>query len=287
MGNMSALPIRRRSPRREPSTASYYIVLSALALFAIGPLAVLVFNSLKSPAEAGRNPIGIPTEPVISNFPRAWRLGEFSTTTFNSTFLTVSSVLGVCFIAGLAAYALARLNPPGGSVVLMYLIAGTAIPVQLFLVPLFFLWTNIGLMDTLPGLVIIYLAIFSPFATLLLRSYLVALPREFEEAARVDGANEIQVLTRVVLPLAWPGFLTIALVTGLAVWNEFFFAITFIQDSDLYPIATSFLAFQRAFTRDWGLTSAAGLIMIVPVMTLFLLLQRQFIAGLTSAGIKG
>src|SRR5918995_1920436 len=201
--------------------------------------------------------------------------------------LGLGTVIGVCIIAGTAAYAMSRLDLPGGDGVLACLFVGSAVPFQLFLVPLFFLWSRLQLTNTLIGIIIIYWAIYSPFATLLLRSYLVALPRDFEDAARIDGANELQVLTRVVLPLAWPGFLTVALVSGLAAWNEFFFAVTFIQDDNLKPIATSFLAFQNQFSRDWGLTSAAGLFMILPVIVLFLILQRRFIEGLASGGLKG
>ena len=284
---MSSVATGRRRSGREPSKFPYYIVLIGLAFFALAPLVILVFNSLKTSAEVGRNPLGPPLSPVFQNFPTAWQQGNFATTIVNSTIITAGTVIGVCVVAGLAAYALTRLDIPGTDAVLFFLFVGSAVPVQLFLVPLFFLWSNLGLTNTLIGLVIIYCAVFSPFATLLLRSYLVALPRDFEDAARIDGANELQVLFRVVLPLSWPGFLTAALVSGLAAWNEFFFAVTFIQDENLKPVTTSFLAFQNQFSRDWGLTSAAGLFMIVPVIILFLFLQRRFISGLASGGLKG
>jgi raffinose/stachyose/melibiose transport system permease protein len=199
----------------------------------------------------------------------------------------LGTVVGVCIIAATGAYAMARLDLPGGDAILLYLWVASAVPFQLFLVPLFFLWTNLQLTNTRFGLIVIYWAIFSPLATLLLRSYLVGLPRDFEDAARIDGANELQVLTRVVLPLSWPGLLTVALITGVQAWNEFFFAITFIQDQNLKPVTTSFLAFQSNFSRDWGLTSAASLIIILPVLVLFLGLQRRFISGLTTGGLKG
>jgi len=284
---MSSLATSRRRTSREPSKVPYYVVLVVLALFALGPLVVLAFNSLKSSAEVGRNPLGPPLSPVFENFPQAWTQGNFATTILNSTIITAGTVIGTCIIAGMAAYALSRLDLPGTDAVLFCLFVGSAVPVQLFLVPLFFLWSNLQLTNTRIGLIIIYCAVFSPFATLLLRSYLVALPRDFEDAARIDGAKELQVLLRVVLPLSWPGFLTVALVSGLAAWNEFFFAITFIQDDNLKPVTTSFLAFQNQFSRDWGLTSAAGLFLILPVIVLFLFLQRRFIAGLASGGLKG
>jgi len=273
--------------RREPSKVPYYVVLILLALFALGPLLVLAFNSLKSDAEIGRNPLGPPLSPDFENFSNAWVQGNFATTMLNSTILTVGTIVGVCVIAGTAAYAMSRLDLPGTDAVLLYLFVASAIPFQIFLVPLFFLWSILQLTNTLFGLIVIYWAVFSPFATLLLRSYLVALPRDFEDAARIDGASELQVLLRVVLPLSWPGFLTIALVSGIATWNEFLFAVTFIQDNNLKPIITSFWAFRSNFSTDWGLTSAAGIIVILPIIALFLILQRRFISGLTAGGLKG
>ena len=285
MGGLSILSGGRR--RREPSKIPYYVVLALLALLALGPLVVLAFNSLKTSAEIGRNPLGPPLSPVFENFPDAWSQGDFATTLVNSTILTAGTVIGVCVIAGTSAYAMARLDLPGTDAILLYLFVASAVPFQLFLVPLFFMWSTLQLTNTRLGLIIIYWAIFSPLATLLLRSYLVGLPRDFEDAARIDGANELQVLLRVVLPLSWPGLLTVALISGLAAWNEFFFAITFIQDNNLKPVTTSFLAFQSNFSQDWGLTSAAAIYIILPIVVLFLLLQRRFISGLTAGGLKG
>jgi len=273
--------------RREPSKIPYYVILVLLALFALGPLVILVFNSLKSNAEIGRNPLGLPHSPVFENFPAAWTQGDFSTTMVNSTILTVGTIVGVCIIAGTSAYAMARLDLPGTDAVLLYLFVASAVPFQLFLVPLFFLWSILHLTNSRFGLIVIYWAIFSPLATLLLRSYLVRLPRDFEDAARIDGANELQVMLRVVLPLSWPGLLTVALVSGVQAWNEFFFAITFIQDNNLKPVTTSFLAFQSSFSQNWGLTSAAAIYIILPIVVLFLILQRRFISGLTAGGLKG
>jgi raffinose/stachyose/melibiose transport system permease protein len=273
--------------RREPSKIPYYVILVLLALFALGPLVIMIFNSLKSSAEIGRNPLGLPLSPVFENFPVAWTQGNFSTTMVNSIILTVGTVVGVCIIAGTSAYAMARLDLPGTDAVLLYLFVASAVPFQLFLVPLFFLWSTLHLTNTRFGLIVIYWAIFSPLATLLLRSYLVRLPRDFEDAARIDGANELQVMLRVVLPLSWPGLLTVALVSGVQAWNEFFLAITFIQDKNLKPVTTSFLAFQSTYSQEWGLTSAAAIYIILPIVVLFLILQRRFISGLTAGGLKG
>lgn len=278
-------PSRRRL-RREGGGAGTYIVLIVLALFAIGPLVAVVFNAFKNNAEIGTNPLAPPQSLSLHNFTEAWTRGDFATTMRNSLIICLGSVLGTCLVAGLAAYALSHLRVPGGGAVVGYLFLGSALPVQLFLVPLFFLWTQLHLVDNLFGLIVIYWATDAPFATLLLRSFLLKIPKDFIEAARLDGATDLQIARRVVLPMAWPGFLTVALIVALWSWNEFFWAITFIHDPKLRPVATSFLAFQDQYSTDWGMTSAAAIFMLGPVVLLFLVLQRRFVSGLTAGGLK-
>jgi raffinose/stachyose/melibiose transport system permease protein len=280
------MSIHIRRPRRTQSLAPNYIVLGLLAAFSLLPLLVLVFNSVKTTREIGSNPFGPPTNIQLSNFPQAWTQGHYAVTMRNSVIVVIGAVAGVCLIAGLAAYALARLNVPGGDAFALYLLVSTSLPITLFLVPLFFLWNKLGLIDNLLGLIIILWATSSPFATFLLRSYMVAVPADFEDAARVDGANEWQVLRYVMLPIVWPGFLTVSLVTGLTAWNQYILPLTFIHSDNLQTVITSYQAFAGRFTRDWGLTSAAAIITILPIMIFFLLLQRRFIEGLTQGGLR-
>jgi raffinose/stachyose/melibiose transport system permease protein len=271
---------------RAPSTLPNYIVLILLALFAIVPILVLLMNSVKTTAEIAQAPLGFPTVFHFDNFLTAWDEGAYATTIGNSIILTVGTISITLVLAGFAAFALARLKLKGANLISFYMVIGTSVPPQLFMVPLFFQWRNFGLVNSHIGLIIIYCALYSPFATWLLRSYMVNLPEEFVEAARIDGASHWQVMRWVILPLSWPGFLTAGLVIGLFVWNEFLFAVTFLQKPELKPVATSLFAFQERFSRDWGLTSAGAVIMIFPVVVLFLLLQRRFIEGLTQGGLK-
>jgi raffinose/stachyose/melibiose transport system permease protein len=280
------MTLRRAGGRREPSTFPYYLVLVILAAFVLAPLMTLVFNALKSDAAIGGNPLAPPTELTFENFKQAWTDGNFAVTMRNSALICVGSMAGVCVISGMAAYAMSHLDLPRAGAVRTYLFLIAALPVQLFLVPLFFMWTTLHLVDSLFGLILVYWAIDTPFATLLLWSFLVKVPKDYVEAARLDGASALQCLTRVVLPLAWPGFLTVALLAGLFAWNEFFWAITFIHDPELRPIATSFLAFQDENSTNLALTSAAALFMLAPALALFLMLQRRFVTGLTAGGLR-
>ena len=264
-----------------------YAPLVILALIAAGPVLVIIFNSLKTAREIMLDPLGLPDSLQLVNFEQAWKRGNFLTTIRNSAILTVGSVLGVCTISGLAAYALGRLRVRGANGVITYLFLTTTAPAPLFVIPLFFMWTRLGQINSLSGLIIIYWGVMSPFATLLLRSFMLSLPPELEDAARVDGAGELRVLLRIILPLSWPGFVVVGLITALNTWNEFFFANTFIHSQYLKSVTTSFLAFQHQFKTAWELTSAASVITVLPIVLLFLLFQRRFIAGMTAGGLKG
>lgn len=279
--------IPRSGMRREAGLAPNYVVLTLLLAFAFVPLLILSFNSLKTQAELGKNPLGPPQSFVWENFPKAWEVGNFAHTTRNSGILVTGTVIGVLVLGGMAAYSLAKLNLPGSGLLTLYLLIGTSLPIQLYLVPLFFTWNRLGLVNNLFGLILIYIATNAPFAVFLLRSYMLQLPRDFEDAARVDGAGEWQIFTGIVVPLSWPGFLTVGLVVALSVWNEFLLATVFLTEQDLFTVVTSYNNFASRFSRDWTMTSAAALMMILPVIIIFLALQRRFIEGLTQGGLKG
>jgi len=272
--------------QRTSSLLPNYLILLLLATFAIGPLIVLGFNSVKERTEIAANPLGPPSELHFENYPEAWREGKFATTVKNSVILVVATVIAELIFAGMAAYSLARLDPPGQNVFMLYMLIGSTLPVWLFLVPLFSLWRVLGLINSLFGLILLYTAFNSPFSIFLLRSFMIQVPRDFDDAAKVDGANTFQVFTRVLLPLTWPGFLTVGLIVGLGVWSEFQIALIFISKPELFPVTTSYYNFTSRFSRDWALTSAAAVIMIAPIMVLFLALQRRFIDGLTQGGLK-
>lgn len=275
-----------RSASREPSKFFNHLVLGLLTSFALVPILILGFNSLKSRNEIGQNPLGFPRTFQLENFPNAWQQGKFATTMRNSVLFVTGTVLAVLVLGGLAAYSLARLKPPGADGFMLYILVAATIPIWLYLVPLFTLWRTLGLLNNPFGLVMIYTALNAPFAIFLLRTFLLSIPRELEDAALVDGANRFQTLLRIILPLSWSGFLTVGLVVALGVWGEFQIALIFVHDPSLFPVTTSYFAFVNRFGRDWALTSAAAVMMIAPVIIFFLALQRRFIEGLTQGSVK-
>lgn len=280
---------RTAKAARKPNggTIARYVVLVILALISLTPLYLFITESLKSQAELAANPIGLPQEWKWGNFAEAWTTGNIGSGMLNSLVIVAGTVLLVVIIASLAAYAMARLQVAGSSGVFVYLLVVASLPIQLFLVPLFYLMAQVHLYDTHLGLILIHAAVFSPFATLLLRSFMIDIPKDFEEAARIDGANELTVFGRILLPMAWPGVLTIALTVALQSYNEFLLAVTFIQSEEFLPVSSAMFSFKQGFTQDYSLITAAGVIMAAPMILGFLLMQRKFMDGLTSSGLGG
>lgn len=272
----------RRRTRRQPIS---WIILLTLAVYAAGPLLIFFFNALKSPSEISQSPLGLPHQWRWENFVQAFTDANMASGLINSAIIALGAALGVCVISSMAAYSMTRLDLPGKNGWILYVLVSTSLPIQMFLVPLVSWWSTLGFYNTQFGLIVIYWAIYSPFATMLLRSFLLAIPKEFDEAARLDGAGTVRLFTRVTVPMIWPGILTVALVSGLQAYNEFLLAVTFLQDSDKMPVSLSLYAFQQNFSPNWALVSAAGMIMAIPVIVVFLLLQRRFIEGYTQGGL--
>ena len=216
-------------------------------------------------------------------------IGGYARIFLNSFILVAGTLIVNLTLSGMAAFSLAVLNPRGKLTIVLgiYLLVGISIPAQMFILPLFILWKNLYLTNTRIGLIIIYSALNAPFAVFLIRSYMIQLPSELFEAAKIDGANTLQLFYKIALPLSWPVFLTTGLVVGLAVWNEFLFALTFMQTEAYKPISTILFAFQSRFENDYSLVSAASIMMAAPIAILFMFFQRKFIAGLTGGGLKG
>ena len=264
-----------------------YIVLSIALVVALFPIALLVLNSLKPAAQIVQNPLALPEAIRWDNFTRAWKDAKFGQTFLNSLLLTAITVVLVCSTSSLTAYVLARHKVKSWKIVTFYLLGTTTAPIQLFLFPLYFGFAKLGLINNVFAVSLIYTAIYSPFAVMLLRTYFLAVPRELEEAAIVDGANHWQVFTKIMLPLVSPGIVTVALIIGLYSWNEFLIATTFLQKADRLTAVVSFFLLSGQYSSDWGEIMAAALIIVLPVVILFVALQRRFIEGIAGGSVKG
>ncbi|GLS19669.1 sugar ABC transporter permease [Labrys miyagiensis] len=264
-----------------------YAVLGLFAFIALFPIALLVLNSLKPAAAIVQNPLGLPEQIRWQNFVNAWNHAKFSKTFINSLIVSGTTIVLVSTTSSLTAYVLARHKIKSWKIFTFYLLATTTAPIQLYIFPLYFGFARLGLINNIFGVALIYTALYSPFAVMLLRTYFLAVPKELEEAAIVDGATHWQVFWRVMLPIVSPGILTVALIIGLNSWNEFLIATTFLQKQDNATAVIAFYLLSGQYSSDWGEIMAAALIIVVPVVALFVFMQKRFIEGMAGGSVKG
>lgn len=264
-----------------------YALLGLFAFIALFPVALLVLNALKPAAQIVQNPLALPETIRWENFANAWNHAKFSQTFVNSIVITGLTIVLVCTTSSLTAYVLARRKIKSWKILTFYLLATTTAPIQLYIFPLYFGFAKLGLINNILGVALIYTALHSPFAVMLLRTYFIAVPKELEEAAIVDGATHWQVFRRVMLPIVSPGILTVALIIGLNSWNEFLIATTFLQKQENVTAVVAFFLLSGQYSSDWGEIMAAALIIVVPVVVLFVAMQKRFIEGMAGGSVKG
>ena len=264
-----------------------WIVLWVLAIFELFPLVQLLFNSFRVDKEIKSVPLGLPKVWTFENYPATWTQGGYGRSFLNSLWISFWTILITVVIISLAAYALAKVNFKGREFFVAYFLFGMAIPSFAYLIPTYYIFNQMGLSNSHLGLIISYTAGNIPFKLLLLRTFLLGIPRELEESAKVDGCTELGAFLHVTLPLAKSIVMTVVVLVFLSCWNEFTFANTFITTNDLRPVATRFVKFTTEYSSDFAKIFTSGVISIAPIVILYLLLQDTFIEGLTSGSVKG
>lgn len=263
-----------------------HIVLIIVVLVTLAPILLLLVNTVKTDIELHSNIIGLPRNINFRNFREAWIAANFPIAFRNSLIVTALTIVIILPIAGLAAYAMARYNLRGMTGIGLIFLTGMTLPAQLFIIPLYATFRKIGIANTLIVLPLIYTGIYMPFSTFLLRAYFLGLPKELEDAARVDGCSEFALLYRIIFPLATPVFGSLAVIVGMWVWNEFFFAHTFLHDASVQTVSLKFLFFTTRFGVSTGPQYAAGLIVIAPIILFYIFLHRKFIEGISGGGLR-
>jgi multiple sugar transport system permease protein len=244
--------------------------------------------SLKTPATASDGSF-IPHQWTLHNYRDIFNAGIFTSALRNSIGIGLISTLLAVLIASAAAYAIARLDFPGKSV-LLAIVLGVALFPQISLVgPLYNLWRQIGLYDTWPGLIIPYMTFALPLSIFVLSSFFREIPWELEQAAQVDGATPFQAFRKIIVPLAMPGIVTTFIIVFIICWNDFVFAISLTSTTaaETVPAAISSFPGVSQFSVPYGDIAAAAVIVTIPVMVLVLLFQRRIVAGLTAGAVKG
>lgn len=263
------------------------ILLFCLLLFGaiviLLPLAIVLFYSLVPPAASVSTNDGL-SSLTLENYRQAWARGNFILAFANSTLVALAVTAFQIFTSSLAGYALARLQFKGRQAILLLVLATLIIPFQLLVIPIFLVLKWGHLINTYWALILPTAA--NGFGIFLMRQFFSTIPIELEEAAALDGANRLQTLWRVMLPLARPAIVTLFLFTFIGEWNDLFKPLIFTTRPELRTVQLALAEFQEQFTSSWSLLMAAIIIATVPVVVLFLLGQRQFIRGISSTGIK-
>ncbi|WP_026568227.1 carbohydrate ABC transporter permease [Bacillus sp. UNC41MFS5] len=250
------------------------------------PLFWMVVNSFKNTVQIFNDSWGLPKEWLFSNYTTAWEQGV-SSYFVNSLIITAGTCLLTVLISALCAYGLTRFQVKGGKFLLLFVSAGLMFSPQSSLIPLYELVQNMGLFDTYWALILTFTAYRIPLTVLLIRSFFLSIPKELEESAFLDGATSLDVFGRIFLPMSKPILFTGIILTAYYAWNEFLFSILFIQTEELKPITSGLLVFKDALNTNWGVLMAGLVISALPLIIIFIFMQKYFVRGLADGSVKG
>lgn len=280
------------SPRRPSSRVAVNVLGLVVFAIAVFPVFWMVVTSLKTNGEiTGGATHLIPRHPTGANYTYILKVGvggnPFWLYFRNSVLLALGAVVVSAFAALLAATAVARFRFRGKTTVLVMLLVVQMIPSEALVIPLFLMVRRAGLWDTLPGVLLVYVAVTLPFAIWMLRGFVAAVPRELEEAAAIDGAGWWRTFRSVLFPLVAPGLVATGIFSFVTAWNDLIFALTLLNDDGNYTVPIALEYFFGRDTTNWGAIMAGSTLMTVPVVIFFLIVQRRMVTGLTSGAVKG
>jgi multiple sugar transport system permease protein len=281
---------KAKKPKREKPPWWLWVAVVAICLFCLFPFYWMLNISLKTGPDLSSAKL-VPPNPTLENYDSIFKNADFTTGLRNSAIVALTTTFMGLIFGSFAAYALARLRIRGKFWILAVVLSVSTFPPIAIAAPLFKLWTDIGLYDQ-PfgvGLIIPYLTFALPLTIYTLTSFFREIPKDLEEAALVDGATHFQAFYKVVIPLAAPGMATAAILTFIAAWNEFLFAITLTssQDARTVPAAIAFFTGSTQFEQPLGTISAASVVISIPLIFLVLFFQKRIVAGLTAGAVKG
>jgi ABC-type glycerol-3-phosphate transport system permease component len=282
--------------KRSPFAVSRWLLpalLLAYAAWTILPMVWVAYSSLKTDTAILRDPLAPPVWAEVDGgaYERAWQVARLGDYFLNSGVVTGVSVLLILVLGAPAAYALARFRLPLGRAAYGLFLAGLMIPAQLAMVPLFFELRALGLLDSRTGLILVYVANGLPFAVFILAGFFRGLPRTLYEAAVVDGCGEAAAFWRVMLPLARPGLVTVAIFQFIGIWKEYFFAFMFVGGGEggarTLPLGLANLAITAQYGGDQARLFAGLVIVTLPILAIYVLLQRRLVGGIAAGALKG
>ena len=275
------------APRARAILGTRLVLLSLGVLVMVVPFAYMISTSFKNNTLVLEIPPQfIPHHPTTANYSQAWTSNRFGRYFLNSLAVAAATTVFSVWLSSMMAYAFARFRFPGKRLLFGLLLIGLMVPTMMLIIPQFLLAKNLGMLDSLIGLVFFYTGGTVALNTFLLRSFFQDIPKELEEAMVVDGAGPWTRYRKLILPLSRPALATVAIFSFLASWDEFVWALTVINDPNKRTLPIAIALFQGEHSTSWGLVFAASTIAVIPVIAIFAIFQRQFVSGLTSGALK-
>ncbi len=269
-------------------TLGIYFALAIILIILLFPFAVMVSTSLKSLEELySGNPHWIPQAWLFSNFVEVWHKVPLANYFKNSIFISVGSTILTVLMSIPAAYAVSRLRFPGRNMMMYLLLIGQMFSPIVIIISLFKVIAFLDLIDSPYSLIYVNAVFTLAFSTWLMSGYFSTIPKELEEAARIDGCNRFMALMLVILPIARPGVVTIVIFSFITAWNEFMFAFTFISTPEQMPLTSGLFRFVGKFSTQWHHLMAASILAIIPVVILFMYIEKNLVGGLAGGAVKG
>jgi raffinose/stachyose/melibiose transport system permease protein len=262
------------------------IILIANTVLMLFPIVIMVFSAFKPTMAIFQQPFALPDFTNLANFAAIWTQTSFLRYLANSVLVTGVSILLILTLGTMAAYAIARYEFFGSAFVLLFFMAGLTLPLKLAIIPLFILMRDLGILNSPLALVCVYTAMGLPSTVFIMTGFLRSLPGELEDAARMDGASELRIMWKVLLPLARPAMIIAAIHNLVPIWNDFFFPLVFIQNDAWKTLPQGLTAFMGEYTTNWGVMFAGLTLSAAPIIVVYIVLSRQFINGMTQGAIK-
>jgi len=264
-----------------------YILLICGVVITLVPFIYMISASFKSQIYTFEYPPRlIPRDPTLENYIKALGKDLFGRNLLNSFFVATATTISTVFISSLMAYAFSRMQFPGKEVFFYILLLGMMIPPVMLIIPQFIIAKNLHLLDSLWGLIVVYVSVTLSMQTFLLRSFFETIPRELEEAVLVDGGTRWDIFRKIILPLSKPGLAVVAIFTFLYAWDEFPWAHVAIREGSRRTLPVAIALFQSQYLTQWGLLFAATTVASIPAVIVFVIFQRYFIQGVVTSGLK-
>lgn len=262
------------------------LLLFLILILTIFPLVWMVINSFKKRADIFAGPFW-PKKFILDNYRFVLENLHIGNYFLNTALVTAVSILLILMFSTMAGYSFAKIKFPGRNIIFLALIASLTIPPQVTLIPLFLMLKEMSLLDSLTGLILSYTGLSMAFSIFLMRAFFMTIPDVLRESAIIDGASEFTAFWKIILPLAKPGIATVTIFQFVTIWNEFMYAATFILSSEKRTLQPAIRSLVGRYSTDWGALCASMFLAVIPILITFLILQKQFIKGLTAGAIKG